>query len=140
MKWPKVFLKCYYYSWAKSQFPAAAPGFFLYLVNRTFFQISKVCGAIAQWSGRVAMIDILQHNGVHLRLQEVQSDYGDCPRSRGRLGQQCPGNLLQTKTTTCQPGKSRDQSQKKDDLQYIRLIHRRIQNEPCVQRQQGRRT
>ena len=99
-----------------------------------------MCGAIAQWSGRVAMIDILQHNGVHLRLQEVQSDYGDCPRARGRLGQQCPGNLLQTKTTTRQPGKSRDQSQKKDDHKYIRLIHRRIQNEPCVQRQQGKRT
>jgi hypothetical protein len=29
VKWPKVFLKCYYYSWAKSQFPAAA-GFFFY--------------------------------------------------------------------------------------------------------------
>ena len=86
------------------------------------------------------MIDILQHNGVHLRLQEVQSDHGDCPRERGRMGQQRPSKLLQTKTTPRQPGKSRDQPQKKDDHQYIRLIHRRIQNEPCLQRQHGKRT
>ena len=76
----------------------------------------------------------LQQNGVYLRLQEVQSDHGDYPRPRGRLGEQPPGKLLQTKTYTCHPRKGRNQPQKKNDNQHLRLVHRCLQNQPSLQR------
>ena len=68
----------------------------------------------------------LPQNGVHLRLQEVQSDHGDHPGPRGRLGQQPPSKLLQTETNPCHPRTGRNQPKEKNDNQHYQTYKQQL--------------
>ena len=78
-------------------------------------------------------------NGVHLRVQKVQSDLRDVGRSGRGLGQQLVADLLQARPHRGQTGEGRDQPQKEDG-RGAGLLHRRLQNQPRLQRCKGKKS